>query len=640
MIFDGAITAFERIANNRLRVTAANHGLDNGDEVQLLNTTEYNRTFGIEKIDDQHFTVDGIRWTTGEAVNVQLESRKRRGVMFNGSDEYIAIPKLNLTPPSPEFSFGYTFSAWVNASSVASGNQGALEQEALRKLASDQSTIEGEKTTKVSEKQVEITNKTNVETEKQNALARISELERQKGEDLQVALNKANEINVLEIGTPDEIRKIRQKELNQAKKDIVEPELIKSLEQQKAQSQSNQTTQSVGLDPFDQLLIDRGLHNEDLSDSNLFSDSVLRTIDNLLPEEKQQIKIAAIRRKYPAISRSEYNRRIQEIESEDLISQDELNNIESDKDHLKYVIEDRVTEYQYQAFYRGVLAEIERRHGLTTNEYNQKIVQLKSEGPITQQQVDTIKRPKIELNNRLPQPRPQSIIYREIVEEIKRDYPPVYQPTTSTPTTSTPTTSTPTTSTPQTTQLDNATRIEKLRIELEMSLTELRSLRQETERRLTSRLTEVQQILESRTPQEQEQLNRQTVQNRHQELKELADKETEIQGKIDEKHKEIKKLDDRIQTIQQQQEYIRNKIKGILTDKEGRFQLLVENNAISLKVKFANGYQQVTDTEAIAGQWMHCAGIIAFDADSTKTTLTICKNGEQVGTTTEVTGLP
>ena len=123
LIFDGAITAFERVADKKLKITAFNHGLENGDEVQIVDTNDLNETFGIQKIDEETFVVDGIHWVSGEAVNLKLESRKRRGVMFNGSDEYIAIPALELTPPSTEFAFGYTVSAWVYLSATGSGEQ-------------------------------------------------------------------------------------------------------------------------------------------------------------------------------------------------------------------------------------------------------------------------------------------------------------------------------------------------------------------------------------------------------------------------------------------------------------------------------------------------------------------------------------
>lgn len=121
LTFDGAITAFERVADNKLKVTAFNHGLEDGDEVQIVDTTDYNQTFGIEKINEKNFVIDGISWQSGEVVN--LKSYKRRGVMFDGSEEYIAIPALELTPPSEEFAFGYTFSAWVYVTNTDNSQQ-------------------------------------------------------------------------------------------------------------------------------------------------------------------------------------------------------------------------------------------------------------------------------------------------------------------------------------------------------------------------------------------------------------------------------------------------------------------------------------------------------------------------------------
>ncbi|NEQ39398.1 MAG: hypothetical protein F6K40_25340 [Okeania sp. SIO3I5] len=54
LIFDGAITGF-KVADKKLQVTAFNHGLDDGDEVQIVETRDYNDKFGIEKIDDNNF---------------------------------------------------------------------------------------------------------------------------------------------------------------------------------------------------------------------------------------------------------------------------------------------------------------------------------------------------------------------------------------------------------------------------------------------------------------------------------------------------------------------------------------------------------------------------------------------------------
>ncbi|WP_424101640.1 LamG-like jellyroll fold domain-containing protein [Moorena producens] len=129
LVFDGMITNVERVADGKLHITAFNHGLEAGDELQIVDTTGYDGTYGVTKIDDENFTINDLFWKAGEAVNLKLESRKRRGVMFNGVDEYIKTPALELTPPSEEFSFGYTCSAWVYVSATGSGEQILLGEE-------------------------------------------------------------------------------------------------------------------------------------------------------------------------------------------------------------------------------------------------------------------------------------------------------------------------------------------------------------------------------------------------------------------------------------------------------------------------------------------------------------------------------
>ncbi|MFZ4703321.1 MAG: LamG domain-containing protein, partial [Candidatus Methylumidiphilus sp.] len=94
LIFDGMITAYEKTADGKLRVTCADHGLENGDEVQIVGTDTYNDTFPVQKIDDTHFVIER-QWATGEAVNVRLLSAKRRGLVFDGVDDYVALPEMN-----------------------------------------------------------------------------------------------------------------------------------------------------------------------------------------------------------------------------------------------------------------------------------------------------------------------------------------------------------------------------------------------------------------------------------------------------------------------------------------------------------------------------------------------------------------
>ncbi|QLE54021.1 hypothetical protein FD724_40135, partial (plasmid) [Nostoc sp. C057] len=92
VVFDGIITGYELIANGKLRVKAENHGLENGDEVQIFDTTNYDGTYAITKIDNQNFAVNNLTWQNGEAVNLKLQSLKRRGIVLNGVDSYVELP--------------------------------------------------------------------------------------------------------------------------------------------------------------------------------------------------------------------------------------------------------------------------------------------------------------------------------------------------------------------------------------------------------------------------------------------------------------------------------------------------------------------------------------------------------------------
>jgi hypothetical protein len=118
LIFDGMITAYQKTADGKLRVTCANHGLENGDQVQITGTEDYNDTYPVRKIDDTHFVIER-KWAMGEAVNVKLVSQKRRGIVFDGNNDYI-----ELSQPLPIFSSSFTISMWVKV--PANSDQGIL----------------------------------------------------------------------------------------------------------------------------------------------------------------------------------------------------------------------------------------------------------------------------------------------------------------------------------------------------------------------------------------------------------------------------------------------------------------------------------------------------------------------------------
>ncbi len=112
LIFDGIITAYELTENGKIRIISPNHSLESGDEVQIINTQAYNDIYPVNNIDGDRVTLD-IPWQAGQAVNLKLASRKRRGVSFDGKQDYIAIPSLPLKTPSTDYSFAQTYTTWV-----------------------------------------------------------------------------------------------------------------------------------------------------------------------------------------------------------------------------------------------------------------------------------------------------------------------------------------------------------------------------------------------------------------------------------------------------------------------------------------------------------------------------------------------
>ncbi|MFB2920457.1 LamG-like jellyroll fold domain-containing protein [Aerosakkonema funiforme] len=92
LVFNGAVIGCEITPTGKLRITAFNHGLNTGESVQIVDTRDYNGTYTVTKIDDKTFSLDDIKWQTGTAVNLKMESLKRRGLVFDGGDDKVQIP--------------------------------------------------------------------------------------------------------------------------------------------------------------------------------------------------------------------------------------------------------------------------------------------------------------------------------------------------------------------------------------------------------------------------------------------------------------------------------------------------------------------------------------------------------------------
>jgi len=115
VIFDGLITGYQITPQGKLRVTAENHGLENGDQVQIFDTVSYDGAYPITKVDDQNFIINNLRWQIGEAVSLKLQSQKRRGIVFDGAGDYIDCgTKINLAQKS------FTIEFWAKRASFGS----------------------------------------------------------------------------------------------------------------------------------------------------------------------------------------------------------------------------------------------------------------------------------------------------------------------------------------------------------------------------------------------------------------------------------------------------------------------------------------------------------------------------------------
>ena len=105
--FDGMISAYKITPQGKLLITCENHGVQDGDEVHIINTDSYNQTYPVRKIDDTNFVIEK-QWPAGEVLDLRVLSVKRRGVVFDGVDDYIELPEMNYP-----FAKGISLEAWV-----------------------------------------------------------------------------------------------------------------------------------------------------------------------------------------------------------------------------------------------------------------------------------------------------------------------------------------------------------------------------------------------------------------------------------------------------------------------------------------------------------------------------------------------
>lgn len=112
LLFDNMIVGYEKTNEGLLKVICTSHDLQDGDEVQVSGTANYNGLYPVKNVDEENnsFLV-GINWDAGEILN--LKTFKRRGIRFNDSDDFIRTSMAELNKPKHSNSISRTISGWV-----------------------------------------------------------------------------------------------------------------------------------------------------------------------------------------------------------------------------------------------------------------------------------------------------------------------------------------------------------------------------------------------------------------------------------------------------------------------------------------------------------------------------------------------
>jgi hypothetical protein len=108
VISDNSIVKLQQGSGEKLVIECAQpHGLDTEETVQISGSVACNGTYAVKQVEAQAFTIEAKTWKGGEAVNLQVKAKKRRGIVFDGEKAYIDVD----CPPLAQNTF--TIEAWV-----------------------------------------------------------------------------------------------------------------------------------------------------------------------------------------------------------------------------------------------------------------------------------------------------------------------------------------------------------------------------------------------------------------------------------------------------------------------------------------------------------------------------------------------
>lgn len=117
LIFDGMVTSYETSADGKLMISAVNHGLADGDQVQIIGSATYDGAYPISIRDDTHFVIS-TPWEQPAALSGKILSMKRRGIVLHVSSTPTAIDNIKLPPASCPEGTPLTVSFWAKGSAM------------------------------------------------------------------------------------------------------------------------------------------------------------------------------------------------------------------------------------------------------------------------------------------------------------------------------------------------------------------------------------------------------------------------------------------------------------------------------------------------------------------------------------------
>lgn len=140
LIFENMIASYERTETG-LKVTCLSHNIEDGDEIRISGSVSHDGVYPIRTVGQgdlsNSFEIERV-WPIGEAVNLRF--RRRRGLAFDGTGDFLEIGPVKLPGNAPRRRLECTVSAWVWIPDVTLGADAALADAQIETVFCDTSS--------------------------------------------------------------------------------------------------------------------------------------------------------------------------------------------------------------------------------------------------------------------------------------------------------------------------------------------------------------------------------------------------------------------------------------------------------------------------------------------------------------------